>query len=476
MSTRSWVSSSTTIDAVQAWRRLRGPLAVLVVASAASVGAGLLSIATSNFAAQRPVFLLALPLAIVLLFTFLMAPKLLVAAILVLRACLDPIFLNAQLPGIGGLGGLVNLAIIGLAALLVLKEPQRVPRLVWVLWLPFMAVQLLGVAGAPDTINAVRQFLGRLATASVFLLAFQLVHDRRSFVRALQIVLASSLPVVAYTLLAIARGDSYNVLDGPSGGSARYAGPFGHPNILAFYVVLVMGVLLCLRRIREGRHSVMLSLATLAYWGLLVLLLFSTKTRSAWIAALLLFVVYGWFVERRFLLYLAAVPALALLVPEVRDRVLEIGQASAYPNSTGQNSFEWRQQMWSDALAYMQPSRYLMGYGLGSFIVHSPRFFSLSYGAAFGAHSVPVQQFFELGVAGLVSFLYLFWGSLRQIASAWRHERAVTAVFVAQVLCYLIVAFSDNMLDYLTFNWYFWFAVGAVCSLSLQPARSAQAG
>lgn len=459
------------------WRRWRQPLAVGIGAASAAVAAGLATIASGNFAAERPVFLLALPLALVLLFCFLLAPKLLVAAILVLRACLDPIFLNAQLPGIGGLGGLVNVAVIGLAALLVLRDPARVPRFAWLLWLPYLGVQLLGLAYAPETLAALRQFLGRLATASVFVLAFHLVDDRRSFKRVLHIVLASSLPVVAYTLLAMARGDSYIVLDGPHGGSTRYAGPFGHPNILAFYVVLVMGVMLCLRRPDGAARRLPLALAEAAWWGLLLLLLFATKTRSAWIAAAFLFLVYGWFVERRFLLYLAASPLLALALPEVRDRVLEIGQASAYPNSTAQNSYEWRKQMWSDALAWMQPSRYLLGYGLNAFIAYSAQFFSLSYGKAFGAHSVPVQQFFELGLPGLASFFHLFLGSLRRIASIGPLDRPVAAIFAAQVLCYLIVSFSDNMLDYLTFNWYFWFAIGAVCRLAaIGAAKPAPAG
>jgi hypothetical protein len=29
---------------------------------------------------------------------------------------------------------------------------------------------------------------------------------------------------------------------------------------------------------------------------------------------------------------------------------------------------------------------------------------------------------------------------------------------------YLLVCYSDNMLDYLAFNWYFWFLLGTACA------------
>ena len=403
---------------------------------------------------------------LILGFTFVLAPKALIVGILLLRACLDPVFDLGKLPGIGGLGGMVNLAIILLAFALVVRDPKRVPREAWWIWLPFMFFQFVGLTYAPDLVPALRQFLGLLATMSVFLIAFHLVTDWPSFDRALKVIVASSVPVTIYTLVGIARGDTYMVLDGLEGTSSRYRGPFPHPNILAFYVVLVMGVLLYQWKTLRTKTSAWTAALIMGYLLVLLLLLFATKTRSAWVSAAFLFFVYGLLVERRFLLYLVLVPVFAMFVPEVRDRIFDLGQGNQLVNNAKLNSFAWRKLIWGDGLSWMSPARYLIGYGDGSFLFYSPTFFTLSMGRPAGAHSVLVQQFFELGIGGLLSFLWMFWKSAVITMKMWIQDRLMVTVFGAVILSYLLIASSDNMLAYLTFNWYFWFAVGAVCSVA----------
>ena len=429
--------------------------------------AGLLTIVAGDFGLQRPVFLLAVPMLLILGFTFILAPKALIVGILLLRACLDPVFDLGKLPGIGGLGGMVNLAIILLAFTLVVRDPKRIPREAWWIWLPFMFFQFVGLTYAPDVLPALRQFLGLLATMSVFLIAFHLVTDWASFDRALKVIVASSVPVTVYTLIGIAQGNTSMTLDGLEGTSSRYSGPFPHPNILAFYVVLVMGVLLYQWKSLRTKTNGWTAALIMGYLLVLLLLLFATKTRSAWVSASVLFLVYGLLVERRFLIYLILVPALAMLLPEVRDRIFDLGQGNRVVQYAKLNSFAWRQLIWDDGLSWMSRSRYLFGYGDGSFMYHSATFFSASYGRSFGAHSVPVQQFFELGICGLITFLLMFQKSAKMLLRVWRLDRLLVVIFSALVLSYLLISFSDNMLAYLTFNWYFWFAVGAVCSVSV---------
>lgn len=429
--------------------------------------AGLLTIVAGDFGAQRPALLLALPMLLVLGFAFFLAPKGLVIGILLLRACLDPVFGQGRLPGIGGVGGLVNLAIIVLAFALTVRDSKRIPKQAWMVWIPFMVFQLAGLAYAPDFLPALRLFLGQMATMAVFLLAFHLVDDWSSFDRALKIIVASSVPVVIYTLIAIASGDRYGSLDGFEASSSRYSGPFPHPNILAFYVVLVIGVLLYQWKNARSSSGMLKSAAFIGYAAILVVLLFATKTRSAWVSALFLFLVYGLMVQRRYLIYLALVSAVALLVPDIRDRVLELGQGNQVVQYAKLNSFAWRKLLWTEGLTWMSPSHYLFGYGAGSFSYHATTFFSMGGGRANGAHSVAVQQFFELGVGGLLSFLWMFWSSIKQLIRMHATDSVMKAIFGALILSYVLIALSDNMLSYLTFNWYFWFAVGAALSVGV---------
>lgn len=450
---------------------------VAVLSFGAAAILGMVCVYMGDLVAQRPAFFMALPLVLAIGFAFVASPKMLVLAMMMLRAGLNSIFEQTQLSGMGGLGGAVNLAMIVLAFTLVVREPKRVPQLAWMIWLPFVALQLLGLTYAPDFLPAFRLFLGQFATMTVFIAAFYVVDDWASLDRIFKVIVASSGLVVLYTLAGIARGDAYTSLDG-TGMSTRYAGPFGHPNILAFYLVLTMGVLLYVWKCARARAGWFAKGAMMFYMLLLLALLFATKTRSAWLSAVFLFFLYGLFVERRFLIYLALVPVLAMLVPEVRDRVLDLGQGNSVAQGARLNSFAWRKLIWTDALEWMKPSRYLFGYGNGSFLYFSTTFFSQAGGIPRGAHNVLVQQFFETGVAGLWAYLLMFWCSLRTVLRIRRADPLLAVIACGLIVSYLIISSSDNMLTYLVFNWYFWFMVGGVCSLACRlqtelPASSA---
>lgn len=419
-------------------------------------------------AAVKPVFFIGLPLALVIAFAFVISPKTLVLAILLTRAVLDPVFTEAKFASIGGLGGMVNLAIILLAGLLIAGDAKRVPRAAWLVWLPYMAMQFIGLGYSPDLLPNVRLFLGQFATMAVFLLAFYLVDDWESLRRMFKLVVLSSFPVAVYTLVCIALGKTSGGLDDVSAVSNRYAGPFPHPNLLAFYVVLVMGILLYLWR-RKGSTAGWLARAGIVgYMLVLLVLLFATKTRSAWVSAGALFFLYGLFIERRFLFYLVLVGLAAMLVPEVRDRVQALNQGNEVVQYARLNSFAWRKLLWTDALNWMGVKQYVFGYGSGAFFFNSPLFFSLSRGLPVGAHSVPVQLFFDVGLVGATTYLLMFWRSMILVLRVRMADRTLAVVAGALVLSYVLISFSDNMLAYLTFNWYFWFAVGAVCSIAIR--------
>lgn len=443
---------------------LLGALAVLLLC----VALGWAAVSLGDVVASRPAFIVALPLLIGMLFAFVLHPQALVLAVVLLRGAADPVFQGTQLAGVGGLGGLVNLAVIALAAALVLRDRSRVPAAAWWAWLPFLLVQLGGLVHSPDPVPAARLVLGQISTAAMFFVAFHLVSDLRSLERALRLVVASSLPVAALTLVAIAGGNVASSLDGLETVSGRYGAPFPHPNILAFYLVLVIGVLLYLSRSLAGRAGALTWLAYAGYMLLLLGLLYATKTRSAWMAAALLFLLYGLLVERRYLVYLLLAPALAMLVPEFRDRVLDLGQGNAVVQYAKLNSFAWRQLIWTSGLEWMEPLRYLAGYGNHAFFVHSIDFFPLAGGRNLGAHSVYVQLFFDLGVLGVAAFVWLFWAAAGLMRPTLRLDRRAGVVFGALLVSYLVVAASDNLLGYLVFNWYFWFTIGAVCAAARQ--------
>jgi len=426
---------------------------------------GLLCALLGSTVAERPMLFVALPVLILLGFTFYIDQKALVAVIILFRAAADPIFENTRFGNFTGLGGMVNLAIIAIAFTLVLKDPKRVPRQAWWAWLPFLSLQLIGLLHAPDAYPEARQLLAQVSTFAMFVAAFYLVDDLPSMERALRLILGSSVPVMIISIGYILNGQAYSSLNGAETISERYAGPFPHPNILAFYTTLIIALNFYL--IKRGANYLMSwkVLWAVLYMMILLIVLYSTKTRSAWLAAVVMFGIYGIIFERRYLIYLCLLPALAMLVPEFRDRIFDLNQGNVAVQYARLNSFAWRQLAWQDGLQWMEPIRYFFGYGNGGFFFYYPIFNSMGGRVNFGAHNVLVQLFFDVGVFGVMTYLWMFIACFGMLRKNFRVNYMLKIFATALLFGYLIISLSDNMLGYLVYNWYFWFFIGAACAM-----------
>jgi O-antigen ligase len=209
----------------------------------------------------------------------------------------------------------------------------------------------------------------------------------------------------------------------------------------------------------------------ISYIILLLLLLMLTKTRSAWIACFAVFAVYAVIFEPRYLVYLIVMPFAALLIPGMRDRLLDLGTNNEYVQYATLNSFAWRRLIWETSLQWMRVEHYLLGYGLDSFRYYSPQFFPLAGKLNPGAHNVYVQWLFEAGVSGLLAFVWLFGRLIWWLKSMFPADKLGAFVVISLVVEYLIISFSDNLIYYLAFNWYFWFIAGAGCAVTLAASR-----
>ena len=417
--------------------------------------------------------LLALPALLVLAILFLYDRLMLLALVLLLRAAGDLVFENTRVAvgGLGiGFGGLVNAFVILIAVLLVAARPERFPARMAAPWAGFLIAALVGVGIAPNAGDAVRSYLGLLSYFAVFVSAFHFVKGEGDFKVCVKLVLLSSLLPAAYGFAELA-------LHGLAGGLQvfRLKSTFSHPNIFAFYLTLVLLLSLYALKSPTVVLTPLRRALLTAYVPVLLGLLLLTQTRSAWVACFATFTLYALMFERRYLVYLLLAPALALLVPGVRARVLDLGSGNEIVQYATLNSFAWPLQIWEYGLRWIGPANLPLGYGLGAFKHFAPVFFPYSGGVNFGAHNIYVQILFELGVLGLAAFAWLFarlFATLRRMAAV---DRLGAFVAIALVVEYLIISASDNVLAYLAFNWYVWFVLGAACAVALSGTATARA-
>ena len=354
--------------------------------------------------------------------------------------------------------------------MLVMEKPERFSKELAIVWAGFLALVVIDAAISPDRGAAIRLALQLLSNFAVFVGGYYLVRSFKDFRLCVFVVIASSLLPSLYGLYEHFGGFAEYYEDA----GVRIRSTFGHPNVFAFYLTIVISVTFYAVKSARFAASRGVKLLGALYLLALFLLLLLTKTRSAWIATALVFIGYAFLFERRYFVYLFLAAFAALLVPGVGDRLIDLQASATAISSAGQqNSFQWRLTLWQEAFGFMTPIRYLTGYGLRAFPFFTPSFFSLGDGLNWSAHSVFVQILFEQGLFGLIAFLWMF------IRLGWRFfalrtsDRLGAYILLVLIVVYLVECYSDNMLDYLSFNWYVWFLFGAALWTALDVRASA---
>jgi O-antigen ligase len=439
----------------------KSALSVFAMAMASLI-AGIGAVAYVNIVEGDLMLISALPFVMAMLLLLVFDKRKLVLLILLFRASGDLVFDVSKFGGGFGIGGLINVLIVFIAMLFVFEHPGGVTRRMVSIWGPLLLAALAAVLYAPELRDAARTFLALTSYCAVFVIAFYMVRSKADFEVCVSTILLSSLIPAAYAFVDIALNGGTTAGEG-----FRLKSTFSHPNIFAFYLVLNISLVFYRLKTSLAQASSGKKLVFMAYMLLLLALLLLTKTRSAWAACFMIFAVYGALFERKYLLYLILVPALALLVPSVRDRLLDLESGNTYVQYAKLNSFAWRLLLWKSSIEWMSTANALAGYGLNSFKHYSPIFFPLAGTTNFGAHNTYIQWFFETGVVGVICAVWLHFRLLLTLKLGIFQGRMRSMVAIAMVVAYLFFAFSDNMLDYLSFNWYFWFFIGAACALAV---------
>ncbi len=393
-----------------------------------------------------------------------------VLAIVLVRPSCDPLFGLAKsvLGGEAGPGGAVNALVIGLGLWYLIQKPLLVGAATLPMWTGVLVVASTSAMLSPEPTAAARG-IGWLASYfAAFSIPFALIRSPDWALRCLTAAMYSSFIPVAYAFIELVFG----LAEAETGG--RLQSTFGHPNIFAFYLVGVLALgMFMLKSTRISLPSNVRPLLVL-YLPVLILLIVLTQTRSAWIACAIIATVFVGLVDRRYLGFLLLLP-LIIFIPGVEERVLNVSWYDGdYRHSL--DSFAWRQLLWENALQWMaaNPSL-LLGNGLNSFVHYVPAFFPYAREAndeaGVGPHNVFLQIYFEMGVLGVLSFGWLFLSLFWKLKDGYRSDPRGTLIMSAFAASYLVECYSDNVIDYLVYQWFFWFIMGAVCAWNRLPTR-----
>jgi len=422
------------------------------------IAAGRVVLQTAGFIGGNTMVLVAVPFLLLLALLTVMDLSYPLILILLFRPLLDPLLELTKVQILGqslGVGALLNGLVVVLTGMLFIKERGTLAKVTgrynWLVFLLFCCVSLFV---SPDPGRGFRLIINLLSYLCLFMLPFVLVKKKQDLYLWLRVLLASGFFVIIAGVVDVLRGGAFY-----SDAGIRIKGSFTHPNILAFYLVLL--IVICIFVLQE-RIRLFSKLQPLLLTVMLVssgFLLVETKTRNALIALWLLLVIYSMLRNRIYLIPLLLTPLAALLVPSLNARMLEILNPS--PGLTSSlDSFAWRVSLWKSALPLVWHSPFI-GHGLASFQPLSPSFSKIVVRGGSPAHNVFMELAFEIGIPGLIAYLSIHGALLHTFIKNRKND--VRFLVVALVVSFCVISFADNILYYLAFNWYYWFFVGLVC-------------
>lgn len=420
---------------------------------------GAISALTVDVAGERYGILGALPVLMIIGFIFLYDRYLLFLLIILFRSVMDPILDTTKIANFG-LGAVLNALVILIAFMAMAQRSNHARDLFVKVWLPFLIIAATTLVIAPEFITGLKTYLSILTYAAVFTLAITLIRSEKDYSKWMLAVFLSSIIPVMYGFVDAATGGYI------SQNGFRIRSTFSHPNIFAFYLVLMISITFYFYKARVPYVSAFWRRTLPIYILMMLALLLMTKTRSAWAACFAFFTLYAVIYERKYLVFIALASLGGLLIPEVRDRLMDLGQGNQVINYSQLNSYAWRKLIWKDGVNWMAPSHYVLGYGMESFNYYSRDFFSMAGGQRHDAHSVFVQLFFETGLLGLAAFIWAHVKVAKLIMPFYKKNKLMIFSAMMFLFEFSFYAYADNMLSYLSFNWYLWFVLGAAYAVN----------
>lgn len=380
--------------------------------------------------------------------------------LLLTRASLDPVLKMTDFGGFS-LGALLNLVLIALFVGGLFQSRGTISSSVVKLWAGFIALGLISIIISPIPLTSFRSFVSVLTYFSLFSFAYTFVRSKENVESIMKLIIYSSFIPFTVSAFQFVFPETSTTRDG-----FRLHGSFSHPNIYAFYLVLISSVAFyCIKSelVFFSRRFIRLCYALIP---ISAVCLVATQTRSAWIAFFVIFLVYGILYERKYVVLVCCIAVFALFLPFVQERIADLASDSQITETGGEklNSYAWRKVVWLSSWEFIQDKMFF-GYGYNTFSHYFLDFFVLQESKGFDAHNAYVQVTFDMGFLGLLGFLVLLIGILFKYLHHFSTDPMGNSVFVAAIVSFMLVCYSDNMLFYLSYCWYLWLFLGTGCAL-----------
>lgn len=373
------------------------------------------------------------------------------------------------------MNAVLGLAVVCWGIFVIVKEQiqlRTIPGLFWIGGV--LLASIAGIATALSIHAAISELLRFTSVFIFYIVGWHYAHTDKHFLhRAINAIVLSAIVPIAIGVQQLITGSGLGGASAADGLSNRIYGTFGHPNVLAFYMVLLICILLMVL-FTAPKHPRFLSYPLVLFGGMFTIIF--TYTRGAWLGLGIILVVFGWQYYRKALLVVAMVICFLFFFGQminaytIKTFNLNLNAVPVINRLTTRNdeadSIQWRLDLFNK-MAPKTLDRPWFGYGLGNFVTLRQQS-DLGLGEATEAHNDYLRLAIEIGFIGLGCYL-LFWCSLlRQTVlqylvyprGSWQKHYALAAA--ALIVAFLEMGVADNILRSTPLVWSLFLIIGAM--------------
>ena len=250
----------------------------------------------------------------------------------------------------------------------------------------------------------------------------------------------------------------------------RATSVFENPNVLAFYLVMILPFSLWMLTKAQGKKETIVGMFSV---GTIILCIVLTWSRGAWLAAILSVLLFALIYSKKTLRWLFLlcffIPFLPFLLPEsVTKRFLSIGDLS--DSSTLYRVYTWKGSLRTVREYFISG----IGYGPTAYQEIYPQYAFAGIEAAEHSHNLYLQILIGMGIGGLLIFLavILLWSQMN-LEYLKKAKDKGKKTMVAAAVCAIVALLIMGLFDFPWYNYRVFFLFWCIVAFSCACVRVA---
>ncbi len=329
-------------------------------------------------------------------------------------------------------------AVLWIYAMILRKEKLFIKNQLTVPWAIFIVFVGLSLFTSVDLKYSVRELFGTIVNFLLFCLFLNNIKDMKQVNRIILSLLLASLVQGAYSTIHFFASHR-SLLDYIS---YEHGFEVDHKYYSTFLITVLPFILY---KIMTSRREL-----RFAFIGLLMLNLFmllASQQRGAWVAAIVEIIIFFWYVNRKILFLVFGMTAVVFII--LPSDVLYHGKKGidfeATASRINENSINPRIGIWKFSLNEIA-SHPFTGFGIGrrNFI---KKYIQFQNTETWHAHNIFLELALELGVQGLLAFIFLVYVLIRTSWEGLKKTTGESYYWFLASLIFLTGFFVRNMFD-----------------------------